>query len=69
MRSIEYYPEFYAQTKRALVKEIRDANAWIDVVNATEALIEVRRLAKQMAKEERYHREGTPYLQIDIGDE
>jgi len=66
MKSIKYYPEFYTETKRALVKEIKDANTWADVVNTTEALIEVGRLAKQMAEEERHHRENFPSSQIDM---
>ena len=47
----DYYPSFYWQTKEILVKEIRDAQRWSAIEEATNALLTVQRMGKQMKKE------------------
>lgn len=46
-----YYPSFYQQTKEILVREIRDAQRWCAIEDAAMALLTVRRMGEQMAKE------------------
>lgn len=51
LRMDENYPECYQQIREALVCEIRDAQRWSAIMEAWDALLHVRLMAKQMKEE------------------
>jgi len=52
MNTKDNYPECHIQIREALVREIRDAQRWSSMVEAWEALLQVRRLAEELKEEE-----------------
>ena len=50
----DYYPDFFWQTREALVREIRDAQRWSSIQEATLALLKVIRVGEKMRQEAEY---------------